>query len=126
MSFPTTNATQELPAVNQILQSCGQAPVTTLDQTNPDVAIAYQTLLEVSREVQAEGWSFNKEYHYDMTPDTNNEIVIPNNMLHIDQTDNAANMGKVVIKRSGKLYDKVKHTYTFTEKVECDITWLFG
>ena len=125
MSFPTTNATQELPAVNQILQSCGQAPVTTLDQTNPDVAIAYQTLLEVSREVQAEGWSFNKEYHYDMTPDTNNEIVIPNNMLQIDLTDNAANMGKDVIRRSGKLYDKVKHTYTFTEKVECDITWLF-
>ena len=69
MAFPTTNATQELPAVNQILQSCGQAPVTTLDQTNPDVAIAYQTLLEVSREVQAEGWSFNKEFHYEIYRD---------------------------------------------------------
>ena len=125
MSFPTTNATQELPAVNQILQSCGQAPVTTLDQTNPDVAIAYQTLLEVSREVQAEGWSFNKEFHYDMTPDTNNEILIPNNVLQIDLTTNAANMDKDVIRRSGKLYDKANHTYTFTEKVECDITWLF-
>ena len=125
MSFPTTNATQELPAVNQILQSCGQAPVTTLDQTNPDVAIAYQTLLEVSREVQAEGWSFNKEFHYDMTPDTNNEILIPNNVLQIDLTTNAANMDKDVIRRNGKLYDKANHTYTFTEKVECDITWLF-
>ena len=125
MSFPTTNATQELPAVNQILQSCGQAPVTTLDQTNPDVAIAYQTLLEVSREVQAEGWSFNKEFHYDMTPDTNNEILIPNNVLQIDLTTNAANMDKDVIRRDGKLYDKANHTYTFTEKVECDITWLF-
>jgi len=125
MTFPTTNATQELPAVNQILQSCGQAPVTTLDQTNPDVAIAYQTLLEVSREVQAEGWSFNKEFHYEMTPDTNNEVVIPNNVLQIDLTPNAANMDKDVIRRSGKLYDKANHTYTFTEKVECDITWLF-
>ena len=125
MTFPTTNATQELPAVNQILQSCGQAPVTTLDQTNPDVAIAYQTLLEVSREVQAEGWSFNKEFHYDMTPDTNNEILIPNNVLQIDLTDNSANMDKDVIRRNGKLYDKANHTYTFTDKVECDITWLF-
>jgi hypothetical protein len=125
MAFPTTNATQELPAVNQILQSCGQAPVTTLDQTNPDVAIAYQTLLEVSREVQAEGWSFNKEYNYEMTPDNNNEILIPNNMLQIDLSQNAANMDKDVIRRSGKLYDKANHTYTFTEKVECDITWLF-
>ena len=125
MSFPTTNATQELPAVNQILQSCGQAPVTTLDQTNPDVAIAYQTLLEVSREVQAEGWSFNKEYHYEMTPDTNNEILIPSNVLQIDLTDNTANMDKDMIRRDGKFYDKANHTYTFTEKVECDITWLF-
>ena len=125
MAFPTTNATQELPAVNQILQSCGQAPVTTLDQTNPDVAIAYQTLLEVSREVQAEGWSFNKEYHYEMTPDTNNEILIPSNVLQIDLTDNAANMDKDMIRRNGKFYDKANHTYTFTEKVECDITWLF-
>ena len=125
MAFPTTNVTQELPAVNQILQSCGQAPVTTLDQTNPDVAIAYQTLLEVSREVQAEGWSFNKEYNYEMTPDNNNEILIPNNMLQIDLSHNAANMDKDVIRRSGKLYDKANHTYTFTDKVECDITWLF-
>ena len=125
MAFPTTNATQELPAVNQILQSCGQAPVTTLDQTNPDVAIAYQTLLEVSREVQAEGWSFNKEYNYEMTPDNNNEILIPNNMLQIDLSHNAANMDKDVIRRSGKLYDKANHTYTFTDKVECDVTWLF-
>ena len=125
MAFPTTNATQELPAVNQILQSCGQAPVTTLDQTNPDVAIAYQTLLEVSREVQAEGWSFNKEYNYEMTPDNNNEIRIPNNMLQIDLSQTAANMDKDVIRRSGKLYDKANHTYTFTDKVECDITWLF-
>ena len=125
MAFPTTNAQRELPAVNQILQSCGQAPVTTLDQTNPDVAIAYQTLLEVSREVQAEGWSFNKEYNYELTPDTNNQIPIPNNMLQVDLSHNAANMDKDVIKRSGKLYDKANHTYTFTAKVECDITWLF-
>lgn len=125
MAFPTTNATQELPAVNQILQSCGQAPVTTLDQTNPDVAIAYQTLLEVSREVQAEGWSFNKEYNYELTPDSNNEILIPSNMLQVDLSHNAANMDKDVIRRNGKLYDKANHTFTFTDKVECDITWLF-
>ena len=128
MAFPTTNSAQELPAVNQILQSCGQAPVTTLDQTNPDVAIAYQTLLEVSREVQAEGWSFNKELNYEMVPDTNNEILIPNNMLQIDLSDNPNNMGYDVVRRSGKLYDKISHSYTWAkdkENVECDIIWLF-
>ena len=123
--FPTTNSQQELPAVNQILQSCGQAPVTTLDQTNPDVAIAYQTLLEVSREVQAEGWTFNKENHYKMARNTDNEILIPNNILQIDATDNAENVELDVIRRSGKLYDKAHHKYTFDKDIEVDIVWLF-
>ena len=126
MPFPTTNATQELPAINQILSSCGQAPVTTLDTTNPDVAIAYDTLLQVSREVQAEGWTFNKEYHYEMTPDTDDFILIPNNMLQIKLTENSANMDKSAIRRSGKLYDRQNHTYKWTdETVECDIVWEF-
>ena len=47
MSFPTTNASrQELSCSKSIFAVIGQAPVTTLDQTNPDVAIAYQTLLK--------------------------------------------------------------------------------
>ena len=125
MAFPTTNSQQELPAVNQILQSCGQAPVTTLDQTNPDVAIAYQTLLEVSREVQAEGWTFNKEYHYPMTRDSNNNILIPANMLQVDATNNAANVELDTVRRDGKLYDRAHHTYVFDQDIECDITWQF-
>ena len=126
MPFPTTNATQELPAINQILSSCGQAPVTTLDQTNPDVAIAYDTLLQVSREVQAEGWTFNKEYHYEFTPDTDDQILIPSNILQIKLTENSANMDKDGVRRSGKLYDRHNHTYDWTdETVECDIVWEF-
>ena len=125
MAFPTTNAAQELPAVNEILASVGQAPVTTLDQTNPDVAIAYDTLLQVSREVQAEGWTFNKEYHYPFTPNTDNEIVIPTNVLQIDMAENGDYKHMDVIRRNGKLYDKEEHTSVFTEKIECDVVWLF-
>ena len=127
MPFPTTNATQELPAINQILSSCGQAPVTTLDQTNPDVAIAYDTLLQVSREVQAEGWTFNTEYHYDFTPDSNDEILIPNNVLQLKLTENWANVDKDGIRRNGKLYDRQDHTYKWTDQspVECDVVWEF-
>ena len=125
MAFPTTNAATELPAINQILMACGQAPVTTLDETNPDVAIAYQTLLEVSREVQSEGWTFNKEAHYEMTPNTDDEIIIPTNVLQIDLTQ--ANAGdKKVIRRNGKLYDKQNHTDQWTDgAIEVDVLWLF-
>ena len=127
MPFPTTNATQELPAINQILSSCGQAPVTTLDQTNPDVAIAYDTLLQVSREVQAEGWTFNTEYHFDFTPDANDEILIPNNVLQLKLTENWGNVDKDGIRRNGKLYDRQDHTYKWTDQspVECDVVWEF-
>ena len=124
MAIPTTNSTTELPAVNQILSSVGQAPVTTLDQTNPDVAIAYDTLLQVSREVQSEGWTFNKEAHYPFTPDSNDEIVIPSNVLQMDLTKDDY-PEKSVIRRNGKLYDKQAHSYEFKEEVECDVVWLF-
>ena len=129
MPFPTTNAAQELPAVNEILASVGQAPVTTLDQTNPDVAIAYDTLLNVSREIQSEGWIFNTEEFYELVPDTNGEIVIPNNILQIDLHDEKDNQYEAV-RRNGKLYEKINHTYDWTtltswEKVACDIVWFF-
>ena len=107
----------------------GQAPVTTLDQTNPDVAIAYDTLLNVSREVQAEGWTFNTEEFYELTPDGNGEIVIANNILQIDLHDEKDSQYESV-RRNGKLYEKINHTYDWTtltnwEKVACDIVWFF-
>ena len=125
MPIPTTNATDELPAVNQILASVGQAPVTTLDQTNPDVAIVYDTLLQVSKEVQAEGWTFNKEFAYKLIPDANDEIIIPNNILQIDLTDDYQD--KDAVRRGGKLYERVEHTFKWTdsEDYEFDIVWWF-
>ena len=126
MPFPTTNATQELPAINQILTSCGQAPVTTLDQTNPEVAIAYATLLQVSREVQSEGWTFNKEYHYEFNTDVNNEILIPNNIIQIKLSENAQNKPYNAVRRNGKLYDRQNHRYTWEySPIECDVIWEF-
>jgi len=125
MPYPTTNAAQELPAVNQILASVGQAPVTTLDQTNPDVAIAYDTLLQVSREVQAEGWSFNTEENIKESPDANGYILYPANVLQMDLTHNSSNYNKDVIKKNGRLYDKIEHTDVWTDDVYVDKLFWF-
>jgi hypothetical protein len=96
-------------------------------QTNPDVAIAYNTLLEVSREVQAEGWTFNREFQYELVPDSNNEIIYPNNVLQIDLSQEVlANRNKSAVRRTGKLYDRINHTFKWTDSpVYCDIVWLF-
>jgi hypothetical protein len=94
-------------------------------QTNPDVAIALNTLREVSREVQAEGWSFNKEYDYPITPDSNNEVRISNDILQMDLNQTyTQNMNRDSINRGGKLYDRTAHSYKWTdETLYVDITW---
>ena len=73
--------------------------------------------------MQAEGWTFNREYEYPFTPDSNDEILIPNNVLQIDLTPDYGD--KDVVRRSGKLYDRIAHSYEFTEQVKCDVVWLF-
>ena len=54
----------ELEAINRMLAGIGQAPVNTVDQANPDVAICSRTLKQVSQEVQSEGWTFNRVNNY--------------------------------------------------------------
>ena len=136
MAFPTTNAAQELPAVNDILASIGQAPVTSLDQTNPDVAIAYDTLLNASREVQAEGWAFNTEEYYELPIDaTTGEVDIPTNVLQIDlHAEFDDQYDSIRRTKAGetqpKLYEKINHTYdwktlTGWSSLRVDIVWEF-
>ena len=129
MAFPTTDSQDELQAVNQILASVGQAPVTTLEQTNPDVSIALDTLRQVSREVQAEGWSFNREYNYPLTPNDAGQIEITGNMLQLDMsTDIYYNRDKDPVPREGKLYNRIAHTYQWEEgkTLYMDVTWLWN
>ena len=98
-------------------------------QANPDVAIALNTLREVSREVQSEGWTYNKEFDYELTPDSNDEITIPDNMLQVDLNISSKRSGNRQfdsIIRGGKLYDRIKHSYKWTdESVYVDVLWYF-
>jgi hypothetical protein len=126
MPFPTYAVSTELDAVNQILSSVGQAPVTTLDLQNPEVSIVLNTLREVNKQVQGEGWIYNTERSYELVPDsTSKEILYPSNMLQIDTNVEAHRNEYDVVRRNGKLYDRLKHTYQFTENVKADVVWLF-
>jgi len=115
-SISRVSVTDELPAINQILSSIGQAPVTTLDQTNPDVAIAYNALLEVNKEVQAEGWAFNTEYEIPITTNGDKQYEVPSNVLQIDLSSTYKGDIDIVRRRDPsdskvKLYDRYNHTY---------------
>ena len=126
MAFPTYAVSTELDAVNQILSSVGQAPVTTLDLQNPEVAIVLTTLREVNRQVQAEGWHFNYEQNYTFTPDSNTkEIAFPTNVLRLDTNKEKHQDKYNPVRRDGKFYDKRNHTYEWEDAIKADVTWLF-
>ena len=130
-TFQTDN---ELSAVNQILGAIGQSPVTALEYTNPEVSYVYQLLQESTRDIQNEGWVFNRELAVPFTPDANDNIVFQSDMLRLDVSGDYVNRNTNVVQRDGKLYDKVQHTYEFNRahnlvnsngKVYLDVTWLF-
>jgi len=118
----TVNISQ-LVAERTMTQSIVTSRVET--QTNPDVAIALNTLREVSREVQAEGWTFNKEYNYKITPDNNDEVLIPNDVLQMDlNRDHTGNLNRDSVNRGGKLYNRTTHSYKWTDDtLYVDIIW---
>lgn len=126
MTFPTTfDSETELSSVNSILGIIGQAPITTLDFTNPEISFIYQLLNEASKDIQNEGWVFNTELNYPLERNTDNKIVIPKNMLRIDVTDGQTNRLTNPVKRNGFLYNKVKHTDVWESDIYADIVWYF-
>ena len=115
--------TTKLQAVNQVISNIGQAPATNLNTTNPQVSLAEDLIDQVSIDVQSEGWVFNTEQDYPFTPDnTTNQIAIPSNILQVDMPWGS---GYNVVIRDGKLYDRLEHTFTWTEQGKLDVTWLF-
>ena len=120
----TVNITHSSTGNISILKSVVSYKVET--QTNPEVAIAFNTLKEVSREVQSEGWTFNKELNLEVTPDaTTKKVAIPNNAIQYDLSqDYVANLGRNSVNRGGYLYDTIHHTDEWEdEKLYIDVLW---
>ena len=126
MAVDTTQDLTELNAVNSVLAAIGQSPVTTLDFENPETSFVYNLIQECSRDIQDEGWVFNRESVYPLTPNAEGFIMIPSNVLRMDVSHNDVYRNSDVIKRDGKLYDKLNHTFIFLQKtIYFDMVWLF-
>ena len=97
MAPSTTLTDTELSAVNSILGAIGQAPISALptdyvgDNTeyyqNPEIALIYNILTEVNKDVQNEGWHFNTEDHVKETLDSDGVITLPSDALRYDFHD---------------------------------------
>ncbi len=126
MTTPIATDT-ELSAVNSILGSIGQSPITALNLQalqNPEVGFIKNLLDETNKNVQNEGWHFNKEDHVRRSPDANGNFLIPTDYLRFDVHDGLYDKTRDVVKKNGKLYDNVEHTDVFTGDLYFDITYL--
>jgi hypothetical protein len=117
----------ELSAVNSILGSIGQAPITSLIASggvdplaNPEISFVKNILDEVNKDVQSTGWAFNTETKVLKSPDSSGHFVIPSNAIMYDISDGQIDRRTDVVKRDGKLFDKVNQTDVFTSDYYID------
>jgi len=130
MASTTIDTETELSAVNSILGAIGQSPITDPDlsgNANPEISYIYNILRDTNVDVQNEGWHFNTEKHVPFEPDSNDEIVIADNVLKLDVTKGWSTRTYDVIRKDGKLYDKYDHTNKWTDvtSIDLDVTYLF-
>ena len=137
MATTTIDTDTELSAVNSILGAIGQAPITTLKTStggnsltsqvseNPEIAFIFNLLRDANVDTQTEGWHFNTEKHVKFSPDSNGNIVLGSDILSMDAHDNYTKRTKDLVRRQGKLYDKMNHTYIFTSDIDLDVVRLY-
>lgn len=120
-------AQTELEAVNAMLLSIGQAPVSTLSVTGiKDVNIARLQLKASTRRCLSMGWDFNTDTAYEVSPTVEGIIPVPVGALSADPVDPSED---VTIRRhpSGVMafFNKTDNTFTYTTPLSLKVIWGF-
>lgn len=109
--------TTELEAVNTVLSTIGEAPLSTLSGALPvDGTMAKNVLNEINREVQSMGWHFNTHHKASLSKDTNNKIPIATNVLRVEL--NPYKYSKTdydIVQRNNYLYNLATNSDSFTK-----------
>jgi hypothetical protein len=115
--------TTELDAVNIMLGTIGESPINSIEAASgvSDAIIARQILNEVSIQTQEEGWHFNVETNFVLTPAfPSKEIFVPDNCIEVDAEDTRVD----VAIRGNRLYDRINHTFAFEKDIKCNVVLL--
>ena len=115
--------------MNVCLENIGEQPVDNLDNEQiQDARIAERTILEVHKEGQVRGWSWNSEFSYPFKVDVNtNEIVVPQTVVEFVPNPYRYN-GRFQL-RGTRVYDLVNRTFNMdasTTEIEADVIWLLS
>ncbi|WMX18745.1 tail protein [Yersinia phage vB_YpEc11] len=119
-SYETTLETSdELAAVNDILASIGEPPVSTLEgDSNADVANARRVLNKINRQIQAKGYTFNIEEGAQLLPDTFSRMIpFMSDYLSILSDGGAT----AYVNRGGYVYDRINNTDQFDGPISVTI-----
>ena len=118
-----------LDAVNVCLENIGEQPVDSLENEQiQDARIAQRTLLEIHKEGQTKGWSWNTEYNYPFLKDAKtNQIVVPEQVVEFS-IDRYQYNGRFQL-RGTKVYDLLNRTFILDEAItelQADVIWLLS
>lgn len=121
------NPATELDAVNDMLMSIGQAPVSTLSVSGlQDVNIARSLLTRVLRSVLTRGWFFNTDTAHVITPDLDGHLLVPSGVLKIDPVDKYTGVVARTHPTKGRaLWNTADQTWVFTEPMTVHVVWGF-
>lgn len=118
-SYETTVETSdELAAINDILASIGESPVSTLEgDLNADVANARRILNKVNRQIQAKGWTFNIE-QTTLSPDVFSGLIpyVSEYLLVLSSSGETP-----YVNRGGYVYDRINGTDRFSGPIAVSI-----
>lgn len=102
-----------LTAVNEILPKLGERPVTSIEAKSPTLAVILPQINAEIDLVLAPGWWFNTCYGVDLFPDSEGNLVTPDDMLSFIPNRS----GPDIVARGGRFYNTSTRSYFFTEKV---------
>jgi hypothetical protein len=119
----TQARTSFLEAVNRVLQMMGEAPINSLEGQYGLAQQAQDVLDDVSRQVQADSWSFNTDRHKTLSRSVSNEIPVGTNVVRV-VVDSLEYPGVDVVQRGAKLYDRIANSYVFDKDLKADVTYV--
>ena len=118
--------TLEIDAVNTMLSTVGEPPVSTLDDAlQSDASIARNILTEVSREVQTQGWHFNTVREVVLTADgaDGDRIKVADNAVRVDLEPQHTGSYDIV-QRGSYLYDRKGQTDAFSGTLKATVMYV--
>jgi hypothetical protein len=110
----------ELEAINAMLGTIRESPVSSLADPLPEEALQARNVLEeISKDVQRIGWAFNIEEDVTLTKDGDGAVTLPSNALRIDVDPATISDSHDPVARGPTLFNRGTNTYVFTQNVLC-------